>query len=359
MILLIVTLFAACFFALNIGASGSAATMGIPYGAGVIRNKRTALIICGAGGLLGAVWGGGEVVETISNGLVPSSLLTLHAVIIILFTSAATLFFTNLAGIPLSTSEVTVGSIIGVGISFQQLQLGSLIHIISFWIIVPVAAFLFTFLVRNGLRIWKNRRAPGRKWHRQLAILLVVTGFIEAFAAGMNNVANAIGPLVGAQVMDKQTGLLTGGIFIALGSILLGGRVLETNGKRISNLTVGDGVIISGTSGFLVFLASLMGIPIPMTQVTTSAIVGVDASKNWKETWRKKVIHQIAKVWVSSPVVSLVLAYCLTEVFLRSSFYTVAMIASGIFATLILTNFKGTSFKNQKKEHHSLNSEFH
>ena len=361
MILLIIILFAAHFFALNIGASGSAATMGISYGTGVIRKKWIALLICGIGGLMGAVWGGGEVVETISSGLIPSSLLTTQAAVIILLSAAATLFATNLIGIPLSTSEVTVGAIVGVGISFQQLHLENLLHIVSFWIIVPIVAFFVTFVARILFEAGKRKRKKSfsKKTYKALAVLLVLTGFFEAFAAGMNNVANAIGPLVGAGILDVQTGLITGGIFLALGSILLGRRVLETNGKRISDLSLGDGVIISGTSGFLVFTASLMGIPIPMTQVTTSAIVGIGATRNWQEIWRKKVIHQIAKVWATSPVISLVLAYCLTEIFLRSSFYTVVMIGSGIFATLVMTTFNRKPAKRQKTgQQHSLEGEF-
>lgn len=65
-----------------------------------------------------------------------------------------------------------------------------------------------------------------------MAVILLITGFFEAFSAGMNNVANAVGPLVAAHVLTVGEGTLYGGLFVALGALLLGRRVLETNGKK-------------------------------------------------------------------------------------------------------------------------------
>ncbi|WP_431800838.1 inorganic phosphate transporter [Halobacillus andaensis] len=355
MTLILLSFIITYFYAFNVGASGSAATMGIAYGAQVINKKWAALLLSGVGCLFGALWGG-EVVETIGKGLLSENSLTVEAAAIILFVSAVTLFVTNLIGIPLSSSEVTVGSIVGVSISLQQLFVGKLFDIVLFWIFVPLTAFFLTFLCGLLKERIKPRKLKSKKLTAVLSILLIVTGFLEAIAAGMNNVASAVGPLVGADVLNKSTGLITGGLFMAFGALLLGGRVLETNGKRISHLSLSDGVVISGTSGFLVIGASLLGIPIPMTQVTTSGIVGVGAVKDWRGIWKKKVIHQIAKVWVTSPLISLVFAYCLTEIFLMSKVSTVLIITSGIFATLVLTNFGRASIV--KKTRHPLKEEF-
>ena len=109
----------AFFFAMNIGASGTAAAMGAAYGADAIKNKRIALLLVAISAFLGAVLGGGEVVKTISQGIIPSDILQVEIVVIILFSATFTLFISNLLGIPLSTSEVTVGAIVGVGIAYQ------------------------------------------------------------------------------------------------------------------------------------------------------------------------------------------------------------------------------------------------
>lgn len=69
----------ALFFAMNIGASGTAASMGAAYGSDAI-NKRWAMIVVAIGALLGAVLGGGAVVKTISGGIIPSAILNVNLV---------------------------------------------------------------------------------------------------------------------------------------------------------------------------------------------------------------------------------------------------------------------------------------
>jgi phosphate/sulfate permease len=50
----------ALFFAMNIGASGTAASMGAAYGSGAVRNKRIAMLLVAVGAFFGAVLGGGD-----------------------------------------------------------------------------------------------------------------------------------------------------------------------------------------------------------------------------------------------------------------------------------------------------------
>jgi len=326
----------ALFFAMNIGASGAAATMGAAYGGGAIR-KRWALIVAALGVFLGAAIGGGEVVKTIGSGIIPKDLLSVQVVIIILLSATSTLFIANLLGIPLSTSEVTIGAVVGVGVAFQNLFLQKLIYIVSFWIIVPIVAFIMAFILGKMIvkaeKRWPQLKGKG-KWGVWLSALLIFTGFLEAFSAGMNNVANAVGPLVGAGLMSVNTGILIGGAFVALGAILLGGRVLDTNGKKITKLTLLQGSAVSATGGTLVIIASIFGIPVPLTQATTTAILGIGTSKNGFRLWQKDVIQQIIKVWIVSPVVSLVVSFSLVKAVIDPNPYTLVAVLSVFIATV-------------------------
>lgn len=108
---------------------------------------------------------------------------------------------------------------------------------------------------------------------------MLVAGFFEAFSAGMNNVANAVGPLVAAGVLDVGKGTLYGGAFVALGALLLGRRVLETNGKKITRFSKGEGILLSGTGAGLVIISSVFGMPVPLAQVTSSSIIGIGMAK--------------------------------------------------------------------------------
>ncbi|KQL45598.1 sulfate permease [Brevibacillus choshinensis] len=328
----------ALFFAMNIGASGTAASMGAAYGSGAVPNKRVAMALVAVAALLGAVIGGGEVVKTISGGIIPTSLMIVETVVIVLASATLTLFGANLLGVPLSTSEVTVGSIVGVGLAYQSIYLMNLLVIVSFWLLVPAVAFFGAYLVGKLIHRVNQRypdlQKPGTTGERWLRWLLVACGLYEAFSAGMNNVANAVGPLVGAGLMSTSSGIWMGGVAVAIGCLWLGGKVLETNGKKITSLSLLQGSAVSATGGTLVIFASLFGIPVPLTQATTCAILGVGTAENGFKLWQKGIIKQILMVWIVSPVSSLVVSFAFVHVFLRSDLYMLVALISVFVSTL-------------------------
>ncbi|WP_078546821.1 inorganic phosphate transporter [Litchfieldia alkalitelluris] len=326
----------ALFFAMNIGASGAAASISIAYGSGAIAKRRNALIICAIAIFLGAFIGGSEVVKTIGSEIVPQSLLSVKVVLIILVSATLSLFIANLLGIPLSTSEITVGAVIGVGIALQALYLQKILIIVSFWIIVPVVGFTIALILGKVIQRLEQKypQIKSAKYKPIIAAFVIVIGFLEAFSAGMNNVANAVGPLVGAGIIDIGPGILFGGFFIALGALFLGGRVLQTNAKKITSISLLEGGAISGTGAVLVIIASIFGLPVPLTQVTSSAIIGIGMAKNGMDIWKKQVIVKILKVWVVSPIFSMVISYGLVKLFIDEDFYTLFILLGVCAATL-------------------------
>jgi sulfate permease len=326
-LLTIIAVIIGLFFAINIGASGAAASMGISYGAGVVK-KRLALFLCGITVFFGAWLGGGEVVKTIGSGIVPSSTFSVPIALIVLASAALALFLANIFGIPLSTSEVAVGSVVGAGIVYQSVFVGSLAWIMVFWLLTPFAAFIIAIL---SAKLLKNKTL--KRWMEApkavpyLSVLVVCMGLFEAFSAGMNNVANAVGPLVGAEIMSTSDGILWGGLCVALGAILLGHRVLETNGKKITTLRLEEGCVISGTGAAIVTVASVFGFPVPLTQITTSSIIGIGFAKHGKSVLKKGIVVQLLTVWIVSPVLSMVLSYTLIQLLIEHNFYPIVAMA--------------------------------
>ncbi|MGE6631336.1 inorganic phosphate transporter [Bacillus sp. NPDC077027] len=321
------------FFALNIGASGAAASMGIAYGSGAIKKPIYALVFCAFGILTGSIIGGGEVVKTISSGIMPQSVITLEIVCIIIASAALSLFIANLIAIPLSTSEVTVGAVVGVAIAYKVLFVKSILVIVSFWIIIPFFAFAFTYIM-----IKLSALLPKRKLSKRsagiLSIILIISGFLEAFSAGMNNVANAVGPLVASGVLSVGQGTLYGGLFVALGALLLGRRVLETNGKKITRYQTGEGILLSSTGASLVMVSSIFGLPVPLTQITSSSIIGLGMAKSGPNIFHKQVVKKMLKVWIVSPFLSLSLSYLLVSLFLKGDYYSIFIMISVLFASI-------------------------
>ncbi|MUK90394.1 inorganic phosphate transporter [Ornithinibacillus sp. L9] len=322
--IIILLFFVAFFFAINIGASGAAASMGIAYGSKAVSNRKMALLICGIGVFLGAILGGGEVVKTLGSEIVPDHMISIKIALIILSSASISLFIANLSGIPLSTSEVTVGAVVGVGIAFQVLYVNTLLMIVLFWLFVPFIAFLLAFITNKGIQ--RLQPTLQGKSTKLLAIAVILTGFLEAFSAGMNNVANSVGPLVAAGLLSIEQGTFYGGIFVALGAIFLGGKVIETNGKKITKLTLLQGGAVSGIGATLVIIASIFGIPVPHTQITTCSILGVGVSAHGKALFKKSIITKLVKTWVLSPFFSLILSYNLVKIFIRDDYSGLTMI---------------------------------
>jgi sulfate permease len=312
----------ALFFAMNIGASGTAASMGSAYGGGAIKKRWKALILVAIPVFIGATSAGGRVVHTISGGIVPSHILTPQLTVMILASACFTLFFANIMRVPLSTSEVTVGAVIGVGIVYGQLYIREVFIILCVWIALPFVSYFIAFFFAKLIPTVEKRldsvQKPGIA-RKVLSIFLVCAGCYEAFAAGTNNIANAIGPLVGAGLIHIHTGIVLGALFVSFGAMTLGGRVLETNAKSITKLSLFQATIVSLTSGTLVLIASLFGLPVPLTQSTTMSIFGIGVAEYGRTLWKKGIVKRIITVWIVSPISSFAISYVMIQVFVKGN----------------------------------------
>ncbi len=167
----------------------------------------------------------------------------------------------------------------------------------------------------------------------------------EAFSAGMNNVANAVGPLVGAGLLSVQHGIIFGGLFVALGALLLGSRVLETNGKKLRRSLNSKDVLFqeSGqrSSSFHLFWSS-------RSTDTNYDISHYRHRDNEKRLFHlaKANCHSSAKSVGCLAYFALAVSYSLIKLFLHSDVYTAIAIVSVCFATLGTISLKKQSQRN-------------
>lgn len=121
---------------------------------------------------------------------------------------------------------------------------------------------------------------------RVFSYLQVITACFMAFAHGANDVANAIGPL-SASISVIQTGaiaakssvppwiLALGGVGIAIGLATWGWRVMETIGKKITELTPTRGFSAEFGAVATIVVASRLGMPISTTHTLVGSVLGV------------------------------------------------------------------------------------
>lgn len=113
---------------------------------------------------------------------------------------------------------------------------------------------------------------------------------LMAFAHGANDVANAIGPLVAA-ISLLTTGVLNGSLGIPAWSLFLGGfgivlglatwgwRVIETIGKKLTELTPTRGFAAEFGAATTILIASRLGLPVSATHTLVGAVLGVGMAR--------------------------------------------------------------------------------
>lgn len=120
--------------------------------------------------------------------------------------------------------------------------------------------------------------------------LQIMSACLMAFAHGANDVANAIGPLSeGVQVLITNTAvtsttppvwaLALGGLGIVIGLATWGWRVIETIGKKITELTPTRGFAAEFGAAATVVFASRLGLPVSTTHTLVGSVVGVGLAR--------------------------------------------------------------------------------
>ena len=126
---------------------------------------------------------------------------------------------------------------------------------------------------------------------RVFGILMIFTACGMAFAHGSNDVANAVGPvaavvstvqsggLIGAQAIMPWWVLGIGAVGIVVGLATYGWRVIQTIGKKITELTPSRGFAAELAAASTVVLASATGMPISTTHTLVGAVLGVGLAR--------------------------------------------------------------------------------
>ncbi len=122
------------------------------------------------------------------------------------------------------------------------------------------------------------------------AYLQVLSAAFVAFAHGANDVANAVGPLAAiisilrSNVITMQSQvplwiLAMGGVGIVIGLATWGWRVMETIGKKITELTPTRGFAAEFSAATTIVIASKLGLPISTTHTLVGAVLGVGLAR--------------------------------------------------------------------------------
>ena len=189
-------------------------------------------------------------------------------------------------------------------IPINSIMLAAVIGIIS-------SVVLYAVLRRIDI----NEEKRGFKGVERIFVWLqIITAAYVAFAHGANDRSNAIGPMAAVwQVLSSETGqlaakaeiplwlVLLGSAGIAVGVLTWGWRVMETIGKKITDITPTRGFAaeFGAATTILVFSMPFLAVPVSTTHTLVGAVVGVGLAGGAKAV-DFRVFGKIAASWVAS-----------------------------------------------------------
>ena len=173
-----------------------------------------------------------------------------------------------------------------------------------------IGAGVGVFFIR---RVELGQEDPKHRFSRVekiFVVLQILTACAIAFAHGSHDVANAIDPLAaissaisGADLGGKASVspwmLAIGGIGIVFGLATWGYRVMETVGKRITELTPSRGFAAQLAAATTIVVASRLGIPVSTTHTLVGAVLGVGLARGISAL-DMRVVGKIIASWVAT-----------------------------------------------------------
>ncbi|MBK0326507.1 inorganic phosphate transporter [Rhodobacteraceae bacterium F11138] len=174
----LMVVFAAAFgayLAINIGANDVANNMGPAVGAKVL-TMGAAILIAAVFESAGALLAGGDVVSTISRGIIapqamPNAHLFVWAMMAALISAALWINLATWIGAPVSTTHAVVGGVMGAGIAaagFGAVDWHMMGLIAASWVVSPVLggviAALFLALIKSRIMYQDDKIAAARTW---------------------------------------------------------------------------------------------------------------------------------------------------------------------------------------------------
>ena len=321
------------FLGWSLGANDAANVFGTAVGIRMIRFT-TAAIICGIFVILGAYVSGTGAAQTLGklgavNAIGGSFMAALAA--------GLTVYWMTKLGLPVSTSQAIIGSIIGWNLfSDSYTDISSLLKILSTWIICPLLSAVIAAFLFSVAKIFVRKMGIGLiRFDGYTRLALILAGAFGAYSLGANNIANVMGVFVpvapfpdmlfgqGFSISSAQQLFLVGGLAIAVGVFTYSKRVMMTVGSELMTLTpLAAWVAVMSHSIVLFLFASerleqllakmslptIPLVPVSSSQAVVGAVIGIGMLQGGREIqWPR--VYSIVKGWVITPLVSCLLCF--------------------------------------------------
>jgi len=299
------------FVAFTIGANDE--TMSPSVGAGLL-SLSAAVFVGGVFNFIGVFFLGESVSKTVGNSFATQP-LTLTMVFVILISMAIWLLIVSLKGIPISSTQSVVGSVLGVvllggaGWGIGSINFDTLFMVVSSWVISPLFGLIGGYSCYWGIKELRARvKTKGyddyEKQEKIASYALALFLIFTVFSRSGNDVAKAIGPLMveGLFLYNPFPALFAGGLGMCLGVIVLGRRVVKKLATDIVALSPSSALAASISVSIIMFVGTWMGIPLSGSHILVAAFIGVGFVE--RESVDKDSLKEIGISWIITTPIS-------------------------------------------------------
>ncbi len=305
--LVIVVVLTALVFDFTNGFHDTANAMATSIASGALR-PRVAVLLAGALNLIGAFLSV-QVALTISSGLVDEARITPQVIFGGLVGAILWNLLTWLLGMPSSSSHALFGGLIGAtwvfagtdGIHLSTVVGKVLVPLVLSPIVAGAVALAAT-AVAYRLAARGDRRTVDRgfRWAQ------VVSASMVALAHGTNDAQKTMGVitltlitvgLLPAHAAPPLWVVVAAGLAIALGTAMGGWRIIQTLGRRISDIESPQGFAAETASTAVILSAAHLGFALSTTQVTTGAVLGSAVGRR-RAVVGWGVVVRMAGIWL-------------------------------------------------------------
>jgi len=308
-VLTILLFLAACFVAFTNGANANFKGVASLYGSGTV-SLRTALYWGTAttfAGSIAAAFVAGELIQAFGGkGIVKDALAQSPAFLTSVAIGAAlTSFLATRFGFPVSTTHALVGALLGAGLAgsgtgVNFAALGkTFLSPLFFSPLVAIVLGAVTYLLLRLLKF-----APDKS-NRTLDVLHFLSTGAASFARGLNDTPKMAAMFLAIPQLDGTWAVILVAVVIALGGLLDADKVAETLGKKVTDMSPGQGFAASLVTAGLVTTASFHSMPVSTTHVSVGSLLGIGITTG-QAHWRKVV--EILFAWISTVPCGAVLA---------------------------------------------------
>ena len=311
LVTVVLVIVVALVFDFTNGFHDTANAMATSVATGALK-PRTAVLISAVLNVVGAFLST-EVAKTVSQGIIREGQDGVHISPTMIFAGLVGAVLWNLAtwyfGLPSSSTHALFGgligaSIIGAGINsvdwatvVSKVVLPALLSPVIAGVIALVATYIAYTLTKNATT---HGAGTGFRHGQTISASLV------SLAHGTNDAQKTMGvitlTLIAANYQSAGTGpalwvILACGLAIGLGTYVGGWRIMQTVGKKISDVQSPQGFAAESSSAATILVSSHLGFALSTTHVTSGSVIGSGLGKKLADVhW--SVVGRIVVAWV-------------------------------------------------------------